>query len=146
MASTPKKTRAKKAGTTTKKKRRRAAASGTTARRGRKDVRRKVHDLTVKALRDREIAVRDIPKLAQKMIQDAAAELNQAVPQSSRSRLRQVVDGFTDARTRDPRILGVAENLGAGFLPGGSSYKDGIGYAILIAVLLLRPQGLFGRA
>ena len=43
-------------------------------------------------------------------------------------------------------ILGVAENLGAGFLPGGSSYKDGIGYAILIAVLLLRPQGLFGRA
>jgi branched-chain amino acid transport system permease protein len=43
-------------------------------------------------------------------------------------------------------ILGVAENLGAGFLPGGSSYKDGIGYAILIGVLLLRPQGLFGRA
>jgi branched-chain amino acid transport system permease protein len=42
-------------------------------------------------------------------------------------------------------ILGVAENLGAGFLPGGSSYKDGIGYVILIAVLLLRPQGLFGR-
>jgi len=42
-------------------------------------------------------------------------------------------------------ILGVAENLGAGFLPGGSSYKDGIGYAILILVLLCRPQGLFGR-
>lgn len=42
-------------------------------------------------------------------------------------------------------ILGVAENLGAGFLPGGSSYKDGIGYAILILVLLYRPQGLFGR-
>jgi branched-chain amino acid transport system permease protein len=42
-------------------------------------------------------------------------------------------------------ILGVAENVGAGFLPGGSSYKDGIGYAILIVVLLCRPQGLFGR-
>ena len=42
-------------------------------------------------------------------------------------------------------ILGVAENLGAGFLPGGSSYKDGIGYAILILVLLCRPHGLFGR-
>jgi len=41
-------------------------------------------------------------------------------------------------------ILGVAESLGAGFLPGGTSYKDGIGYAILILVLLLRPQGLFG--
>jgi len=42
-------------------------------------------------------------------------------------------------------ILGVAESLGAGFLPGGSSYKDGIGYAILILVLLFRPQGLFGQ-
>ena len=42
-------------------------------------------------------------------------------------------------------ILGVAESLGAGFLPGGTSYKDGIGYAILILVLLCRPQGLFGR-
>jgi branched-chain amino acid transport system permease protein len=42
-------------------------------------------------------------------------------------------------------LLGVAENVGAGFLPGGSSYKDGIGYAILILVLLARPQGLFGR-
>jgi branched-chain amino acid transport system permease protein len=42
-------------------------------------------------------------------------------------------------------ILGVAENVGAGFLPGGSSYKDGIGYAILILVLLGRPHGLFGR-
>jgi branched-chain amino acid transport system permease protein len=42
-------------------------------------------------------------------------------------------------------ILGVAESLGAGFLPGGASYKDGIGYAILILVLLCRPQGLFGR-
>ena len=43
-------------------------------------------------------------------------------------------------------ILGVAESLGAGFLPGGTSYKDGIGYAILILVLLYRPQGLFGRS
>ena len=41
-------------------------------------------------------------------------------------------------------ILGVAESLGAGFLPGGTSFKDGIGYAILILVLLLRPRGLFG--
>ena len=42
-------------------------------------------------------------------------------------------------------MLGVAESLGAGFLPGGASYKDGIGYAILIVVLLYSPQGLFGR-
>lgn len=42
-------------------------------------------------------------------------------------------------------ILGVAESLGAGFLPGGTGYKDGIGYALLILVLLFRPQGLFGQ-
>jgi len=42
-------------------------------------------------------------------------------------------------------MLGVAESLGAGFLPGGASYKDGIGYVILIVVLLYSPQGLFGR-
>jgi len=42
-------------------------------------------------------------------------------------------------------MLGVAESLGAGFLPGGASYKDGIGYAILIVVLLYSPHGLFGR-
>jgi branched-chain amino acid transport system permease protein len=42
-------------------------------------------------------------------------------------------------------VLGVAESLGTAYLPNGGSYKDGIGYAILILVLLLRPQGLFGQ-
>jgi branched-chain amino acid transport system permease protein len=42
-------------------------------------------------------------------------------------------------------MLGVAESLGAGYLPYGVAYKDGIGYAILILVLLVRPRGLFGQ-
>jgi branched-chain amino acid transport system permease protein len=39
-------------------------------------------------------------------------------------------------------ILGVAENLGAGYLSSG--YKDAVAFAILIVVLLVRPKGLLG--
>jgi branched-chain amino acid transport system permease protein len=38
-------------------------------------------------------------------------------------------------------ILGVAEALGGSYISMG--FKDAIGYAIIIAVLLWRPQGLF---
>ncbi len=40
--------------------------------------------------------------------------------------------------------LGVVESVGAGFISG--EYKDAFGYAVLIAILLLRPSGLFGKA
>lgn len=40
-------------------------------------------------------------------------------------------------------ILGVAEALGAGYL--SSAYKNAIAFAVMVLVLLLRPQGLFGR-
>lgn len=42
-------------------------------------------------------------------------------------------------------LLGIAESLSVGYLPHGVGYRDGIGYAMIILVLLLRPQGLFGR-
>lgn len=39
-------------------------------------------------------------------------------------------------------IIGVAESLGAGYLLAG--YRDFIAYALMILVICLRPQGLFG--
>jgi branched-chain amino acid transport system permease protein len=40
--------------------------------------------------------------------------------------------------------LGVAEAIAAGYL--GAALKDGIAFAAMILILLLRPHGLFGRA
>ncbi len=39
-------------------------------------------------------------------------------------------------------VLGVVEALGAGYI--SVAFKDAIGYAIIILILLLRPSGLFG--
>jgi len=41
-------------------------------------------------------------------------------------------------------VLGVAESLGAGYV--SSLYRDGIAYAVLIAVIIFRPSGILGKA
>ncbi len=40
-------------------------------------------------------------------------------------------------------ILGLAEVFGGGYI--SSSYSDGIAYAVMILVILVKPTGLFGR-
>jgi len=40
-------------------------------------------------------------------------------------------------------ILGVLESLGAGFI--SSAYKDALAFVILLALLFVRPSGLFGQ-
>jgi branched-chain amino acid transport system permease protein len=42
-------------------------------------------------------------------------------------------------------ILGILESLAAGLIPNGAQWKDVIAFSILIVVLLIRPEGLFGR-
>jgi branched-chain amino acid transport system permease protein len=41
-------------------------------------------------------------------------------------------------------VLGITESIAAGFV--SSAYKDVIAFAVMILVLLVRPQGLLGRA
>lgn len=42
-------------------------------------------------------------------------------------------------------LLGLTETLVAGYMYKGSQYKDGVAFVILIAVLLVKPSGLFGK-
>jgi branched-chain amino acid transport system permease protein len=42
-------------------------------------------------------------------------------------------------------ILGLVEVLVVGYLPGGSQYRDGVAFVILIVILLVKPSGLFGK-
>jgi len=40
-------------------------------------------------------------------------------------------------------VLGIAEVMGAGYI--SSEYRDGISYAVMIAVILFKPSGLIGK-
>jgi branched-chain amino acid transport system permease protein len=42
-------------------------------------------------------------------------------------------------------ILGITESFFAAYVPGGFAYKDVAAFAILLGVLMFRPEGLFGR-
>lgn len=41
-------------------------------------------------------------------------------------------------------VLGVVEALAAGYIPGGSKYRDAIAFVILILLLSFKPTGLLG--
>lgn len=41
-------------------------------------------------------------------------------------------------------VLGVAEAMGAGYV--SSLYRDGVAYAVMIAVILFKPSGLLGKS
>lgn len=43
-------------------------------------------------------------------------------------------------------LLGIAESLAAGYLPDGAVYQDALSFALLVLLLLVRPQGLLGSA
>jgi len=41
-------------------------------------------------------------------------------------------------------LVGLLEAFGAGYISSG--YKDAIGFLVILLVLFVMPQGLFGRA
>lgn len=41
-------------------------------------------------------------------------------------------------------LLGVVETLTAAYVPLGSAYRDAVAFAVLVAILWVRPQGLLG--
>ena len=44
-------------------------------------------------------------------------------------------------------LVGLTVNLAGAYLPGvGGDLQLAVGFAIIIAVLIVRPNGLFGRA
>ncbi len=43
-------------------------------------------------------------------------------------------------------LLGLVEVMVVGYVEGGSQYRDGVAFVILIAILLVKPAGLFGRS
>ena len=44
-------------------------------------------------------------------------------------------------------VIGITENLAAGYLDPyvGGGTKDFVPYVLMIAVLMIRPEGMFGR-
>jgi branched-subunit amino acid ABC-type transport system permease component len=43
-------------------------------------------------------------------------------------------------------ILGILETFAAVYVPQGSAYQDVVAFAILVLILWVRPQGIFGVA
>lgn len=43
-------------------------------------------------------------------------------------------------------LIGLIESMASGYIPDGSAYKDVAVFAVLIVVLIARPNGLLGRA
>ena len=52
----------------------------------------------------------------------------------------QITGGFLAAF-----VIGLAESFFAAYIPSGFAYRDVASFGLLIAVLMLRPHGLFGR-
>ena len=51
--------------------------------------------------------------------------------------------GYVNGAIAAGFLIGVAESLAAGYI--SYAYKDAIAFVVMVAVLLVRPQGLFGR-
>jgi hypothetical protein len=78
------------------------------------DTRRRVRELTVRALRERDLEPGDISDLVQDVLQGAADAVDRSIPSSRENVLRQVFDGLDDAvssvaRAGSKAVQGVRE-------------------------------------
>lgn len=89
-----------KASSSTTSKAREVASEGT-------DVRKRVRDLTVRAIRDRGLSAKELKNVAEDVLDGAVQGVRNSVPQAQRNVLRQVFEGLDEAVT-------VAAKAGAG--------------------------------
>jgi hypothetical protein len=78
-----------KSGSHHTKNRAKTAAAGTA-------VRDRVHELTVAAFRDRSLALNDISKVVQEVLEGATDAVEKSIPSSQRNVLREVFDGLSE--------------------------------------------------
>jgi hypothetical protein len=79
-----------------------------------KDVRDRVKDLTMRAIRDRGLAMKEVSKVVGEVLHGASQGLKDAVPQSQKSVLRQVFNGLEEAvETTAKAGLGAAKSVQA---------------------------------
>ena len=104
-----------------------------------------VRRLTSTGIRSPLSSIASLVAIAVERIHYVEVAQNTLVQMESESLRNSLLSAIShDLRTPLSVLVGLAESLSVAVLP--SAFKDVTAFAILIAVLVLRPRGLFGTA